>query len=426
MPPGLISRRLRGPPGAKRETAEDVDRAVATIIADVVARGDEALIEYTRRFDRFDLTPDRLRVSDREIDAALAEADRQAFDALRLAATRIETYHAQQVPADHDETDSEGVRLGWRWTAIQAAGLYVPGGTASYPSSVLMNAIPAKVAGVERVVMVVPTPDGVLNPLVLAAARIAGVDEVYRVGGAHAVAALAYGTQTIAPVAKIVGPGNAYVAAAKRRVFGQVGIDMIAGPSEVLILADARPIRIGSRPTSLPRPSTTRPRKRSSSPTRPISPTGSSARWRRSSPPCRVPPLPARAGAISARSSSCRTCQARFRSSTASRRSTWKSRRRRPMIWPGWCAMPDRSSLVRIRRRRWGITWPGRTTSCRPPAPPASRPGSASRFHEAHLLPALRPALARPARARRIALGRAEGLEAHARSIAIRLEAAPA
>ena len=226
--------------GAKRETAEDVDRAVATIIADVIARGDEALIEYTRRFDRFDLTPDRLRVSDREIDAALAEVDPQALDALRLAAKRIETYHGKQVPADHDATDSEGVRLGWRWTAIQAAGLYVPGGTASYPSSVLMNAIPAKVAGVDRVVMVVPTPDGVLNPLVLAAARIAGVDEVYRVGGAQAVAALAYGTQTIAPVAKIVGPGNAYVAAAKRRVFGQVGIDMIAGPSEVLILADAK------------------------------------------------------------------------------------------------------------------------------------------------------------------------------------------
>jgi histidinol dehydrogenase len=225
--------------GAKRETAEDVDRAVAAIIADVVARGDEALVEYTRRFDRFDLTRDRLRVSDREIDAALAEADHGALDALRLAAKRIETYHARQIPADHDATDAEGVRLGWRWTAIQAAGLYVPGGTASYPSSVLMNAIPAKVAGVERVVMVVPTPDGVMNPLVLAAARIAGVDEIYRIGGAQAVAALAYGTEMIPPVAKIVGPGNAYVAAAKRRVFGQVGIDMIAGPSEVLILADA-------------------------------------------------------------------------------------------------------------------------------------------------------------------------------------------
>jgi histidinol dehydrogenase len=226
--------------GAKRESSEDVDRAVAAIIADVVARGDEALVELTRRFDRHDVTSATLRVTEAEIDAAVAAADREALEALRLARRRIETYHAKQIPADHDTTDEEGVRLGWRWTAIQAAGLYVPGGTASYPSSVLMNAVPAKVAGVERVVMVVPTPDGVPNPLVLAAARIAGADEVYRIGGAQAVAALAYGTATIAPVAKIVGPGNAYVAAAKRRVFGQVGIDMIAGPSEVLILADGQ------------------------------------------------------------------------------------------------------------------------------------------------------------------------------------------
>ena len=224
--------------GAKREVSEDVDTAVAGIIREVMARGDEALIEFTARFDRFDLTPETLRVSDAEIAAATDASDPAALEALRLAARRIEIYHRHQVPADHDTIDAEGVRLGWRWTAVQAAGLYVPGGTASYPSSVLMNAIPAKVAGVERAVMVVPTPDGILNPLVLAAARIAGVDEVYRVGGAQAVAALAYGTESIAPVAKIVGPGNAYVAAAKRRVFGQVGIDMIAGPSEVLILAD--------------------------------------------------------------------------------------------------------------------------------------------------------------------------------------------
>lgn len=224
--------------GAKREVAEDVDKAVAAIIADVVSRGDDALVELTRRFDRHEVTREMLRVSEAELDRALAASDGEALDALRLAASRIETYHARQIPPDHDSTDNAGVRLGWRWTAVEAAGLYVPGGTASYPSSVLMNAIPAKVAGVERVVMVVPTPDGVVNPLVLTAARIAGVDEVYRIGGAQAVAALAYGTQTIAPVAKIVGPGNAYVAAAKRRVFGQVGIDMIAGPSEVLILAD--------------------------------------------------------------------------------------------------------------------------------------------------------------------------------------------
>ncbi|NNM74603.1 histidinol dehydrogenase [Enterovirga aerilata] len=225
---------------AKREVSEDVDRAVAAIVADVVARGDEALVELTRKFDRFEIAPETLRVSDGEIETAFRASDPEALEALRLAAGRIETYHARQIPPDHDGTDEAGVRLGWRWTPIQAAGLYVPGGTASYPSSVLMNAIPAKVAGVERVVMVVPTPDGVLNPLVLAAARIAGVDEVYRIGGAQAVAALAYGTRTIAPVAKIVGPGNAYVAAAKRRVFGQVGIDMIAGPSEVLILADGQ------------------------------------------------------------------------------------------------------------------------------------------------------------------------------------------
>ncbi|MDB5511200.1 MAG: hisD [Enterovirga sp.] len=223
---------------AKREVSEDVDQAVAAIIADVRARGDDALIELTSRLDGHQLTTDRLRVGSAEIDRAMAEVDRPTLDALRLARDRIETFHAAQKPADHDTLDSAGVRLGWRWTAIEAVGLYVPGGTASYPSSVLMNAVPAKVAGVDRIVMVVPTPKGELNPLVLAAARIAGIDEIYRIGGAQAVAALAYGTPSIAPVAKIVGPGNAYVAAAKRRVFGQVGIDMIAGPSEVLVLAD--------------------------------------------------------------------------------------------------------------------------------------------------------------------------------------------
>ncbi|MBY0294456.1 MAG: histidinol dehydrogenase [Methylobacterium sp.] len=223
----------------KREVAEDVDETVRAIIADVAARGDAALVEYTSRFDRLEVGPETLRVSDREIDAAVAACPREALDALDLARARIETFHRAQVPADHRETDALGVTLGWRWTALESVGLYVPGGTASYPSSVLMNAVPARVAGVPRVAMVVPTPDGVTNPLVLAAARLAGVDEVFRIGGAQAVAALAYGTATVAPVAKIVGPGNAYVAAAKRRVFGQVGIDMIAGPSEVLILADA-------------------------------------------------------------------------------------------------------------------------------------------------------------------------------------------
>ncbi|MCP8940813.1 histidinol dehydrogenase [Alsobacter sp. SYSU M60028] len=222
----------------KREVSEDVDAAVKAIIEDVVARGDAALIDYTRRFDRLELTPATLRVTEAEVDAALAQCDPDAVAALRLARERIEAYHARQKPADERFVDALGVELGHRWTAVEAAGLYVPGGTASYPSSVLMNAVPARVAGVPRIVMAVPSPGGELNPLVLAAARIAGVSEIYRVGGAQAIAALAYGTATIAPVAKIVGPGNAYVAAAKRRVFGQVGIDMIAGPSEVVVIAD--------------------------------------------------------------------------------------------------------------------------------------------------------------------------------------------
>jgi histidinol dehydrogenase len=222
----------------KREISEDVDATVRDIITAVIERGDEALIDYTARFDRLTLTPDTLRIGADEIEAARVQCDPNAVAALELAAGRIRAYHERQKPVDHAFTDALGVELGWRWTAIEAVGLYVPGGTAAYPSSVLMNAIPAKVAGCPRLVMVVPSPGGMLNPLVLAAARLAGVDELYRVGGAQAIAALAYGTRTIAPVAKITGPGNAYVAAAKRRVFGHVGIDMIAGPSEVLVIAD--------------------------------------------------------------------------------------------------------------------------------------------------------------------------------------------
>jgi histidinol dehydrogenase len=222
----------------KREVSQDVDAAVAAIIADVIARGDEALADYSARFDKVDVKKLGLRVTHQEIAAARAACDKAALDALALAHQRITVFHGKQKPSDTRFNDALGVDLGWRWSAIEAVGLYVPGGTASYPSSVLMNAVPAKVAGVPRVVMVVPTPNGEINPLVLAAAEIAGVDEIYRIGGAQAVAALAHGTQTIAPVAKIVGPGNAYVAAAKRRVFGTVGIDMIAGPSEVLVLAD--------------------------------------------------------------------------------------------------------------------------------------------------------------------------------------------
>jgi histidinol dehydrogenase len=225
--------------GTKREAAQDVEQAVRAIVADVVARGDPALIELSRKFDRVDLNAASLRVSAAEIDAAYARSEGGALAALRLAHGRIEAYHRRQLPQDQRFTDAIGVELGYRWTPVAAVGLYVPGGTAAYPSSVLMNAVPAKVAGVTRLVMVVPAPDGQLNPLVLAAARLAGVDEIFRIGGAQAIAALAYGTQSIRAVDKIVGPGNAYVAAAKRLVFGKVGIDMIAGPSEVLILADA-------------------------------------------------------------------------------------------------------------------------------------------------------------------------------------------
>jgi len=224
--------------GMKREDSPDVDAIVARIIADVRARGDAAVIELTSKFDRQTLTPETLRFSEAEIDAHCAKVPAAERAALELAAERIRAYHARQMPQDASWTDETGATLGWRWTAVEAAGLYVPGGLASYPSSVLMNAIPAKVAGVERLAITVPTPDGHANPLVLLAARIAGVDEVYRIGGAQAIAALAYGTESIAPVDKITGPGNAFVAAAKRRVFGKVGIDMIAGPSEILVIAD--------------------------------------------------------------------------------------------------------------------------------------------------------------------------------------------
>ena len=224
----------------KREQSVDVNMAVSEIIEDVRARGDAALIALTEKFDRQVLTPENLRISDAEIDAACAATDAETTAALHLAAERIADFHARQKPQDDRFTDASGVELGHRWTPVDAAGLYVPGGLANYPSSVLMNAIPARVAGVGRLVMVVPTPDGVVNPLVLVAARLAGVDEIYRIGGAQAIAALAYGTQTIAPVNVIVGPGNAYVAAAKKQVFGQVGIDMIAGPSEILVAADTQ------------------------------------------------------------------------------------------------------------------------------------------------------------------------------------------
>ncbi|AZO09722.1 histidinol dehydrogenase [Mesorhizobium sp. M3A.F.Ca.ET.080.04.2.1] len=223
----------------KREVSADVDAAVRDIIARVRGEGDKALADYTLRFDKADLGKLGVAVSSSDIAGAYAAADPATIEALTFARDRIRSHHERQKPRDDRYTDAAGVELGSRWTAIEAVGLYVPGGTASYPSSVLMNAVPAKVAGVERIVIVVPAPNGVINPLVLVAADLAGVSEIYRVGGAQAIAALAYGTETIRPVAKIVGPGNAYVAAAKRQVFGTVGIDMIAGPSEVLVVADA-------------------------------------------------------------------------------------------------------------------------------------------------------------------------------------------
>lgn len=222
----------------KREVSVDVDNAVRDIIAEVRSRGDEGLADLTLKFDRLDLKKTGVAVTAAEVDAAVRECSKETLDALHFAHDRITDHHERQIPSDDRYRDNVGVELGHRWTAVESAGLYVPGGLASYPSSVLMNAVPAKVAGVPRVVMVVPSPAGELNPLVLAAAKISGVSEIYRIGGAQAVAALAYGTETIRPVVKIVGPGNAYVAAAKRQVFGIVGIDSIAGPSEVLVIAD--------------------------------------------------------------------------------------------------------------------------------------------------------------------------------------------
>ena len=224
---------------ASREEKSHVDGDVAAILADVKTRGDAAVLDYTKRWDRLELTAAKMRFTAQELDQSASQCDPATLAAVRTAADRIAAYHKRQVPRDEFFTDAAGIGLGWRWTAVSSAGLYVPGGTAALFSSVLMNAVPAKVAGVARLVVTLPTPDGKTNPLMLAACKIAGVDEVYRIGGAQAIAALAYGTATIAPVDKIVGPGNAYVASAKKQVFGAVGIDMIAGPSEVTVVADA-------------------------------------------------------------------------------------------------------------------------------------------------------------------------------------------
>ena len=362
----------------KRETAEDVEQAVRAIIADVRSRGDQALVELTKKFDRVDLDRIGLRVAASEIEAAAAACDDKALDALKVACDRIDAYHRRQRPSDERYTDALGVELGHRWTAIEAVGLYVPGGTAAYPSSVLMNGVPAKVAGVPRIVMVVPAPDGVLNPLVLAAAHLAGVDEVYRIGGAQAVAALAYGTATIRPVAKIVGPGNAYVAAAKRLVFGTVGIDMIAGPSEVLILADrsANPDWIAAdllaqaeHDTAAQSILITDDAALADAVEKAVERAASHAaarlrRWR----------IVAR---LRCDYSSARPRRGGAAGRCARARAPRSGDARTPSGWRARSATPARFFLARTRPRRSATTWRAPTTCCRPRARRASRRASA-------------------------------------------------
>ena len=371
-----FAQRFRAFLATKREAAADVEATVRTIIADVIARGDQALIELTKKFDRVDLDSAKdLRVTAAEIDAAHAACDRRALDALDLAKQRIEVYHQRQMPADDRFTDALGVELGHRWTAIEAVGLYVPGGTAAYPSSVLMNAVPAKVAGVPRIVMVVPAPDGKLAPLVLAAAKLAGIDEIYRVGGAQAVAALAYGTETIKPVAKIVGPGNAYVAAAKRLVFGKVGIDMIAGPSEVLILADS-----SGNPDWIAADLLAQAEHDASAQSILITDDAGARERGRGRGRIAAQDLAAGAGRVGVvarlrlRSSWSANSTTRCRWSMRSRPSISRSSAMTPSASPDASAMPARSSSARTRRRRSATMSAARTTCCRPRARRASRP----------------------------------------------------
>ena len=360
---------------ARREADADVSRDVAAIVARVRIEGDAALKDYTNRFDGHDLDSSGWEIGKAERQAALANLDPELRKAIELAAARIAEYHVAQKPDDRDHTDAAGVRLGARWRAVDAAGLYVPGGRAAYPSTVLMNAIPARVAGVERLVMVTPTPKGEVNDLVLAAAEIAGVDEVYRVGGAQAIAALAYGTDRIRPVDVIVGPGNAWVAEAKRQLYGVVGIDMVAGPSEIVVVADAENDPAWIAADLLSQPSMIRPASRSCSPTIPASRTRSSPQWRRSWP--RFPPARPRAsrGRPMARSWSRLRSTRRCPWSIGSRPSISSLRSTIRGICSTRSAMPDRSSSAVIRPRRLEIMLPAPTTSFPPAAARASRRG---------------------------------------------------
>jgi len=361
----------------KREVAQDVEEAARRIVADVAARGDTALFELTARFDRIDLAKAGLRVHAAEIATAEKSCEAEALAALKLAHDRIEAYHLRQMPKEDRFTDALGVEMGAKWTAIEAVGLYVPGGTAAYPSSVLMNAVPAKVAGVPRLAMVVPTPEGKIKPLVLAAAKLAGVDEIYRVGGAQAVAALAYGTATIAPVAKIVGPGNAYVAAAKRLVFGKVGIDMIAGPSEVLILAD----KTGNADWIAADLLAQAEHDASAQPILITDDAALAAQVEKavaaSSRPCRARRLPERRGAILAQSLLCPAFPMQSIWSTSSRPSIWKSCRPMPSNLSVESAMRAPFSLALTRQRRLATMLPVPITCCRQRDRRAFRPASA-------------------------------------------------
>ena len=412
--------------GRNRDTDENVDRVAAEIVADVRARGDAALVEYTRKFDKVETDAAGLRLSDAERKAAAAKVPAAQREALAFAAQRIEAFHRALLPKDVDFTDATGTRLGARYRPIDSVGVYVPGGTAAYPSSVLMNVVPAKVAGVPRIVMVVPTPGGALNPLVMLAAEIAGADEVWRIGGAQAMAALAYGTQSIRPVDKITGPGNAYVAAAKRRVFGQVGIDLIAGPSEILVVADAaersgldrgRP-PVAGRARCLLAVGADRRRCR-------LRRRRGAGRGERAQDPGARATSPARAGATTAAiilvPDACRLLRPSSIASPPSM-SSWRWKWRLPRRWPTRSAMPARSSSAATRPRRSATMSPAPTTCCRPRARRASRAGWASPISSS--APRWWPA--RPRRWRRsapaaLALAEAEGLGAHGRSVSIRL-----